>query len=176
VETLDAMHDLPKDAPEVAIVLKARLRSRGSYEVDYESSPVFRRISVRPGIHDPRTTLVHEVGHLLDEAVLSPYPRLFGSASIGDVAWDRWNAAVAGTPTFGRLRKRTLRFRRRVTTLMEYWARSYEQYVVLASDDLAMQEEFRQTRRIEPLYWPDNEFGPIFRAVEGLLEARQLLR
>lgn len=152
------------------------------------------RIAIRTARQlEPGLTLLHEVGHLLDHTGIekgaawrstADDPKLAGWwTAVLDSDLYRWLLSLSGRDRvllprswgtgkeFVTLEKRTVRDR---LDRKELFARSYAQYVVVESGDLALRAELDHARKapgaiMYPEQWPDDDFEPIRQALDGLI-------
>ncbi|MGE0444833.1 MAG: hypothetical protein AB7P99_06350 [Vicinamibacterales bacterium] len=136
----------------------------------------------------PRLTLVHEVGHWLDEQALGDPTRrpanvrmdilrdedaqFFGTRN-GNPAFNDWIEAVHGSQAFRQIfliEDADPFFVRYLTSRHELWARSYAQYIATRSGNALLLADLNRVRSsaIYPQQWTDADFEPIGRAMDRM--------
>lgn len=188
---IDGVHDDGKlPGTPVTICAPGQIVGAGDYSETADGEP---RITLAQDADHPALSLVHEVGHLLDRYGIG-VPMT--TASVESFALAPWRDAVGASPTIGLLRSYFTRTKVSVTrggrqqmvdvplryvvylvSYPEVFARSYAQYIALRAGDV-LREALDEARRAEwqdhemplPRFWRDEEFVPIARELDKLLE------
>ena len=149
-------------------------------------------ITLNSGANEPRLTLLHEVGHLLDHAGIasdggfqsnSENPRLtqWWDAVTRSAVYLRAVAMKGKKSMLVELRtgrKERIRIDQRIVSdrldARELFARSYAQYIVVRGSNEALREELRRARSGQnalkyPEHWDEEDFVPIAVAFDELL-------
>lgn len=218
MKILDSVHS---DGVLGAIPLKASQGNFYGMYTSYSSRAVSIKLSNNGLANHPMNTLAHEVGHWLDHLGIpgKGYGGSFYASSAGQPLMKDWLAAVKSSEaiqtlnTWYKSTARTGRFtvedgivpagasRKHLSYLLsthETFARSYAQYVAVASGDAAMLAELRrmQGQLVKgpvpkgtpfspakmgktpipgtwqyPTVWSDEDFEPIRKAFDALFEA-----
>jgi len=128
----------------------------------------------------PDVALAHEIGHFLDHQGITAGRY----ASEIDPRFAAWRQAVENSRAAAELKAlhgqgSAAGVKHEYVAYMgkwiEFWARSYSQYIALRSGDSKMLAEInllrRRTNRVYyPYHWDDDDFEPIAQAIDGLLQ------
>jgi SPP1 gp7 family putative phage head morphogenesis protein len=177
--------------PKIPVSQNASRRQYGSYQY-YAGSTNPGQIKISQHGNHPEMTLAHEIGHFLDNrGVGSP---LNMETHIGGLFEEVLKAAAesrAIKSLRGQLEQRyfevfssageTKKYptnRKYIRYLLqkdETWARAYAQWVALRSGDSTMLEQLRKLRQNEhpagaASQWADDDFEPIAKAIDDLME------
>jgi hypothetical protein len=189
VAVMDLVHRFPATSP---FPLKLTRSRRDGGEYNYYPRPSRPRdISISTHADFPALTLVHEVGHFLDNMALNPIKR--GFASEHDPLFDplrqcwrgsRWVQTLTRLlPRYPALPVALKRLFRHQLQIYELWARTYMQWVVVRSNDLALQICMRSILN-NPVklgdlsfnfHWENEELEVIMEAVDRLFTEAGLL-
>jgi hypothetical protein len=170
------------ELPPVPIVSVGGRVYLGGYQSTRGGLALHISLSIR-GTH-PELTLLHEIGHFLDQQALSGAPAVaFASAWLPEM--EEWRQAVTASAAGSALLR--LRPTRRngltqrqidyLTSWPEFWARTYAQYIAMRSGEpvllqqlgrrLAAQKRERVVRLTEQ--WDRDDFAPIGLAIDSFL-------
>lgn len=189
VSALDRVHGDGK-LGTIAVKQRGRGSTLGLYTAGSPPS-----IEVKKGQAEPGLTLLHEVGHLLDDTGIEPGKSWRTLDS--DPRLAPWWEAVKKSALFAYFVKLTEQTRMRVprewgrayeyATIehskvrdrldpRELFARSYAQYVVVESGDPVLRAELNHAREgrhaiMYPEHWPDEDFEPIRVAMDNLVRS-----
>jgi hypothetical protein len=168
----DRLHLLHTDLDPVPVRPTATTSQTGCYRLR-QGDPVDLRVSRRHG--RVALSFLHELGHLVDHQL--GYDGAKGTfASAWHEAFADWREAAAALPS--RLPAGTGRSQRRYFgAAKELWARSYAQATLTTSDDPALARHLAGLLAVDDIFvWPADEFAPVAREVERVLERLGLLR
>lgn len=186
LEAIDAVHG-DGVLPSIPVEVMRSATLAGGYEYQI-SGLVSTRIRVRP-TPDAAGTIVHEVGHFLDQKGL-PGGDVRRFSSEDEKLLDAWRKSVTESATFKTLKAaaRTGRLpsglrvgRDEVTYRLEWkelWARAYFQYITERSGSAVLRADLERIRTgyFSLEQWPDEEFGPILREIDTLFQSLGWLR
>lgn len=151
-------------------------------EAEYQSGPP-HRIVVSDLAQQPAFSLIHEVGHFLDEHGLGDGKNLASATSMTTQAW---RDAVQTSVAYQELRGLKRRYAGSVfgpyfnyaSRFAELWARSYAQYFAVKSGDPILLAELhaRRLRRTGqvyiPLQWDDTDFAALTEEIDAIFRAK----
>lgn len=167
---LEALHSVSDDAPRLTLQLDPDLPQPGRYDVSDDAL----RIRINPAAVRPHLTLLHELGHYIDHALLGERKR-WGTS---DERCDRWREAVDDSDSVRDLRQRQAapelpELARPYGYFLweeELWARSYVQWVVVRSGDETLLDELTGSLAAlaYPEYWGFEDFAPIADRIDEL--------
>lgn len=201
LDAIDQVHSWPENMPEIGITTDADMgNTAGRFSPVYDSASkqvkgtvsLNRRIlagktKIRelPGLDGKEiNSTVHELGHVLDfnglgnpRFSLTAVRRNRVESSAKSEAMEAWRVAVRSSEAYKRLR-RYYTERDYTLKLIELWARSYEQWIALRSENAAAQ------RKIDDLmaggrddaYWTREDFESIAAALDRVFAEAGLLK
>ena len=150
-------------------------------------------ITIKSRGAEPALSLLHEVGHLLDDRGFGPGQGFRSMA--GDIRLEPWRKAVSSSRLFARLASMKGKARMKVPRafgpgfelasinqeVVEDWllprelfARSYAQYIAAESGDSTLTTELQHARsgRLYPEHWMDDDFVSIRSEMDALVRAQ----
>jgi len=190
VALCDRVHRIPAVASFPVIITRSR-REEGHYLMTARPRvPV--HIAVSRHARHPELTLLHEVGHFLDQMAFNPIGGGFGSECEPrfDVLKDAWLASRVVQRMESLLSRRGGYANQKSRAILRYelyarelWARTYVQWVVKRSADPLFLSELNRMRHEGAIFvgqyytfqWEDDEFDPIIRLVDDLFHTAGLL-
>lgn len=135
---------------------------------------------------NPGLTALHEIGHFIDHQSLNGKK---GFKSTHDDLMKNWRGAIDSSESSAQLQKEGFNAKiprgRKLSAYYlqrhEQWARSYAQYIATRSGDPLLIAQIDAIRTsAHPIYqasqWSDDDFAPIGKAIDDLLEALGLKR
>lgn len=185
LKLIDAVHSA--DIPRLVQVEFTHDQRWGHGSYDGRSAAAFSRITVSRAGEHPELTLVHEVGHFLDDQALG-HPGRF--ASLASPWMSNWAEAVRQSAAVERLQIGLAESRSNesvgglgLTSYLinllrpyELWARSYAQYIATRSGDSRLIAQVSNVRQhAEPLgaqQWSDHDFETVMYTIDDLFEVR----
>jgi hypothetical protein len=130
----------------------------------------------------PRLTTIHEIGHLLDDAIggFREYASSVPGSPVSQVIAVAENSSALRTfrnyeeETKGNISARRFRVLNRLMP-GEIWARAFAQYIALRSNDTKLRAEVELRRSIEEgvlqnEQWEWNDYSPIAKAMDALFQ------
>jgi hypothetical protein len=181
--SIDAVHG---DGPLPKVPIKATNGSNRWGSVRYSNGKIID-VTVSTQSTMPRMTLVHEIGHVIDDAVA------FRPATHPEYA--AWQNAYQRSQAMARMRSLDKGYTqielndrmgvhhrpadKKFTSYLlqenEIWARSYAQYIATSSNDPAMLAELRKEQSLSlteyPRQWQDEDFKPIAEAMDAIFKS-----
>ena len=146
----------------------------------YDPQPPAQIVVAEQAPH-PALTVLHEIGHVLDHHGVGS-PGVFSSAV--DPSLTDWRDAVRASQAFAELARlaRTaasaddVAYALYLAEYEELWARSYAQYVIVASGDPRLLRQLDSVRQhpsrpgagYTPEQWDDGDFAPIAAAIDAV--------
>ena len=184
---IDSVHG-DGELPEIPLKINSARSRLGGYWRRLNGQAL--KIDISRYGESQESTALHEVGHFLDHQGITK-----GSfASISDPRFAQWRDAVKKSEAVSRLGElskqpvaKTIvngqeveyyvdrKFLRYLSQTHEVWARSYTQYIAVKTGDpvaiaqLKKLRERKDGRLYYPAQWDDEDFQPIFDAIENLL-------
>lgn len=175
-ERVNRIMEAPRD-PELRVIDRVEMpvMERKPYPSG-EGSRVTRNVAET--IPDsPEFSFLHEVGHRIDFDVTTRDYVTNRYQPTGDVgaALEKFRGAVEESGIIGELRENHVPDGWRTYALQkhEVWARAYSQWM---GDKLGVSGAGNLRKKDIGFQWPDETFGPVGEAVEGVLRARGLMR
>jgi DNA-directed RNA polymerase subunit F len=179
VEIIDSVHG-GTGLPMIR-VRNANVRENGFFS---RGKQYPREIAIRTENNPmPHVSLFHEVGHLLDFSGIGTQSKF---ASIGDPLLDGWRYALMKSNAYRNLVAHRFRieqgalwgntdqliYARYITSLEEFWARSYAQYIATKSDSIMAKLELNLILQNDKLgtHWQEDDFTGIFDAIDKLFK------
>ncbi len=179
-EIVDRVHGLTRVPPlrvEVDNTLEGAAALQ-THNLNRLSKPV--SIVVNPREQYSATDVLHELGHTIHLAAVQPAGRYLVRVPALQAWWDAVQKSKAHKALMGKLRTNLTRQERQFVLYLlrpkEVFARSYAQYIAVRSGDREARLElgdfvdlpFRRVRYTEQ--WSDEDFEPIMKALDDLLE------
>lgn len=157
--------------PKIAVAPAPVLDDASSY-LWADGTAITLGIAIRPNVRYPAFLLLHEIGHFLDHRAIGDATSF---ASLVDARFAAWRSAVTASDAVRQLQIVERESRRAVTrdyveyllSMDELWARSYAQFVSIASRDSVLSGDLRQNQPEQgrsssiPVQWHDDDFLPI---------------
>lgn len=178
---IDKVHGFPKNADKVPVSKLENARSgvQGQYDV------LNRSIQLKENGFKPANTLIHEIGHYIDYALIGND----FSATETNSKLDDWRKAVVESQTYkklvdmafnpdkyeldfgfaGKVKPET-KYTSYLMGLNEVWARSYTQYILTKNGLSSDLNDIRQDKLYGVSQWDDKDFKPILKAFDKLFE------
>lgn len=184
IKLLDAVH-ADGDLPEIPIGQNASKSSYGVYTRSLYD--VAKDIKISSLGDHKRLTTWHEIGHFIDHKGLPGAG--FTTQNAGNELTKAWFDAVQNSKaakTLAGLKYKTelvyktedgkeiaMRVNRQYVSYsisaIEFWARSYAQYIATKSKDTEILEWIEdQARSVYPTQWEQDDFAPILAAIDGM--------
>jgi len=193
LRTIDKVHGMPM-MEKTKLVFESMENHLGVYNA------ALGRIGINADIFtwDLKETVIHEVGHMIDNRVFG-YGLLLGSADLSEMKI--WRKAIEKSDSFkhwkhlnragqfnvptpsGKMRSVSVSFdylKEDILKQEELWARSYVQYVATKTKNKALLEKILYEFEDDIYgyragYWSEEDFKPIYRAIENLLREKGLI-
>lgn len=171
IEAIDAVHRVPKRFGKVSV---GTLSPAHSAEGSYQS--LTQVVQVKMGTNRERNTLIHELGHWLDN-MASGSALDFASQQSGALA--AWRKAVRSSNALKKLGEvgarhpQHARYFAYLQSDEEVWARAYTQYIATRSGNaklLAGIAEEQSGQLAQHTYWSKADFEPIAKAMDSYFE------
>jgi len=186
---IDHLHGVPRIKP-IGVKINEDRDDLGRY-VKHSGTGKPLRIELSRRKNDQlELTFAHEIGHLLEAALIPGSSFGVRKWAFDDLMRD-WRFAVRSSVSFRKLeniaetrqaatvgadgtvthREADPRFLSYLLEDQELWARSYAQYVAVSGQNSTLLEQIRPRcfpRYAIPVQWSDNEFEPILQAVDEL--------
>ncbi len=178
---IDKVHQFPKNADKlkVSTLTDNRKGVQGQYDVQNRSIQLAEKAIF------PRETLIHEIGHYIDYALIGND----FSATETNKKLDQWRDAISNSKAYKKLvdmsfnpdnhtidygwagkAKPDTKYTSYLMTLNEVWARSYAQYVMTKNGLSSAFDEVRADELYGSRQWDDKDFKPILKAFDQLFE------
>jgi hypothetical protein len=182
LDAVDAVHG-DGDLPELPVTTHAGVQPAGVYYSDRYGVPL--RIELGAAGPYPELTLVHEIGHFLDQMALGE-PHQWATAVLPD-AMEGWRRAVRESRAVMEIREeyRTLALTQVERQIIlerlrprELWSRSYAQYIAVRSGHPTLLEQLGKARSLRmpntemALQWEDDDFASITAGIDEFFRGK----
>jgi len=172
VQVIDSVHG---DGKPAKTVIKSVRLPEGVHGQHTNASHLVEINNV--GKHPaPVMATLHELGHFLDYQALPGE----GATTIGHPEKvDAWKKAVDNSQRFKEITAADIdeKYRKYLLSPKELWARSYAQYVATKSDDPVASQELSWMRgNMTRFVWSQEDFQPIYNAIDSLFRGLQWLK
>ena len=185
IGAIQAVHDFPASLPRIPLKISAMTKQYGLFRswisaVNRQVTKSEIAVSRAALERDPAiTSVVHEIGHMLDAYGLGvdvPGGVDAGNYLSGTDVLAGWRQAVTSSNAYKQLALGG--GSAYVTSVKELWARSYEQWIALRSDNDVLWAKIRARQQEQSpfLYWDDTDFRAIAEAFDEAFSARGLRR
>lgn len=188
VSQMRKVHSIPQGTHPVTI---ERLHTKSTSKLgSYSRADATLRLNpVNPELE---FTVVHELGHWLDNKVFGDDLR-YGSQALGSQAWKDWRAAVDATTPTNYLQRvlgvissdpgqaALATHVRYMLDPKEQFARSYAQWIATRTDDAILRSNLlmfqgAQNYTLRAYQWDDAEFEPIGAALDRIFKEAGMLK
>jgi hypothetical protein len=181
---IDQVHQFPKNADRIPVseLSDARKGVQGQYNV------ANRTIELSEKAFLPKETLIHEIGHFIDYALIgNDFTAVETSKKL-----DQWRNAVSNSTAYKTLVdmsfnpdkytrdyglagkvKPDVQYTSYLMQLDECFARSYAQYILTKVGKDSLFDETRQDQLYGSKQWDSKDFEPILKAFDKLFEGLQ---
>ncbi|NKY99636.1 hypothetical protein [Nocardiopsis alborubida] len=173
IDLVSQVHSFP-DGMEPIVFDSRELGSgrMGSYD------RATRTITFDPSLPNMRETLVHEIGHVIDNAMHGERTGSrhgLASAMPSTPEMREWASAVRNSPQVRELRSMPVTgYSRYMRLPQELWARSYAQWIAQRTGDPRLQSEIRSHLSQPGIegyrQWAEDDFRPVASALDAVFE------
>lgn len=189
INVINKIHGIPDNLSTIDVYTEVIKNSDGYIKTTNTGLPI--EIVINSTSKTKEWTLAHEFGHYLDNQVIGPAGG-FGSESTADIV-KPWLQAVresksykglmsmkAGNtfPVHGMQVRWPDQYLDYLTTERELFARSYSQYIAQKSGNASLMAAVQEYQKDSYLFqqWDNDDFKPIFSAIESILSDLGLLK